>query len=68
MKLNYTNPAPITSPQLKYIEGLMIDLGIWDNRHFYIKEYTPKRDLDALTVSEAARFIDTLKKWKNDSI
>ena len=56
----------ITTPQIEYIEILMIDLEIWDRRKFFYKEYVGKDDINAFTRLEATQFIQLLKIWKEN--
>lgn len=65
--LNIPDDIPkITPPQYNYIVGLIIDLGIFDTRKAYYKEYIGKEDLDSFTIGEADKLIQLLKKWKED--
>lgn len=55
----------LTEAQARYIESLMIDLGLWDDRYEYFETYLGTRDLFSITIFKASEFIDQLKKWRD---
>jgi hypothetical protein len=58
---------PITTPQIDYILNLCTDLGIYDQRASYFKEYTGEPDLQKFDKRKASTMIDLLKKWKREN-
>jgi hypothetical protein len=74
MKLNpfktHTNylKGSITTAQEDYIMNLLNDLGILERRDYYVSDHTEGRvdKVGNLTKQEASKFIDNLKKWKEE--